>query len=341
MQTTFSRVAKLMAAPLAIAFLVGFGLAAAGAQDDDKDNSRSSRQASADDDSRNSSDSNRDKDQGSDASRQSDQHHKALGVTLNEDSAGNLYVLRVLRDSPAEKAGMKKGDEILTVDGHRVSHTNELKRALARAEDDTVELGILRRGRHQTMKATLADTDEVFTSESERNRAGNQRMAQNGRMEDGSANARRSDRRSNSYAGDNRNSGRMNYHRGAALGVALDRGPRDGAWVTDVFPNSPADEAGIQAGDEIVAIDGRKVHSAEEVIQSISQMQAGDRIALDVDRNGDAKTIKTKLVRHEDLAEGQYRMSRRDSRSEDDERGNGPDDDNGSRSDEYRGDDDR
>ena len=141
----------------------------------------------------------------------------------------------------------------------------------------------------------------------------------------------------------------MNYHRGAALGIALDRGPRDGAWVTDVFPNSPADEAGIRAGDEIVAIDGRKVDSAEAVIQTISQKQAGDRIALDLDRNGDEKTIKAKLVRHEDLAASEGRMSpmeqsRRDRRSGYDGRGNGShdqDDDNRPNSDESRGDDDR
>jgi membrane-associated protease RseP (regulator of RpoE activity) len=330
MRTTFSRIAKVLAAPLAIALLEFIlGLPAMGAQDDDKDNSRNSRQAGTNDDSRDSSGSNRDNDRSDRSSqgRQSDQHHKALGVTLNEDAAGNLYILRVLRASPAEQAGLKRGDEILTVDEHRVSHINDLKRALARSEDESVELGILRKGRHQTVKATLGDMDEVFGSENEGNRVGNQRNTRNDGQDNRFASSGRSNRRSNSFTGDNRNMERTNYHRGAALGIALDQGPRSGAWVTDVFPNSPADEAGIRAGDKIVAIDGDDIRSAEDVMQTISQKQAGDRIALDIDRDGSAKTIKAKLVSHEDL-EGQMEQSRREGRYGND--GSGGDDDDGS-----------
>ena len=43
-----------------------------------------------------------------------------IGTVLDE-KAGSLVITRVLHDSPAEKAGVKAGDEILTVDGTRIT----------------------------------------------------------------------------------------------------------------------------------------------------------------------------------------------------------------------------
>src|SRR5207253_2101765 len=79
-----------------------------------------------------------------------------------------------------------------------------------------------------------------------RNQGGNQRFDED-QMAFNDAGGRRSQRRSNSFAG--------NPPR-AALGVTLDPRSIDGAWVLRVFPNSPADQAGIRPGDEILALDG-------------------------------------------------------------------------------------
>ncbi|MEP6820032.1 MAG: RIP metalloprotease RseP [bacterium] len=55
--------------------------------------------------------------------------------------------------------------------------------------------------------------------------------------------------------------------------------------LRDVTPDSPASEAGLQLGDQVVAIAGQPVHSAEQVTQYVSEHK-GQPIALSVKRNG-------------------------------------------------------
>src|SRR6266545_1667472 len=55
--------------------------------------------------------------------------------------------------------------------------------------------------------------------------------------------------------------------------------------VREVTPNSPAAEAGLQPGDQILTIAGQPVHSAEQVTQFISEHK-GEPITLHVKRDG-------------------------------------------------------
>ncbi|HVC97725.1 MAG TPA: PDZ domain-containing protein [Pirellulales bacterium] len=202
--------------------------------------------------------------------RRNPHHHAALGVTLNEDAAGNLYIRRVLPGSPAEEAGLRQGDEILTVDSQRVNHTEELRRALARVSGDDATLGILRKGRYQTVSAELAVPDETFD-------AGNAR---------------------------------------AALGVLIERDGGDGAWVDSISANSPAAEAGVRPGDEIVALDGHPVASGDDLMRAISRKHPGDQVALDVKRNGRERTMDVTLARAQDIVwEGNESRSSRNEPS--------------------------
>jgi hypothetical protein len=67
-----------------------------------------------------------------------------------------LLVDKVLPDTPAAKAGLKSGDLILTVDGKKIADTMDIFKALSKfKKDDTVNVGILRNKKKQTLKATL------------------------------------------------------------------------------------------------------------------------------------------------------------------------------------------
>ena len=61
--------------------------------------------------------------------------------------------------------------------------------------------------------------------------------------------------------------------------------------INAVMPDSPASEAGLQAGDEITAIDGQTTSkmSVEQVIGKFSK--PGDRRRLDLARSGKRLTI--------------------------------------------------
>jgi serine protease Do len=62
----------------------------------------------------------------------------------------------VLADSPAAKAGLKQGDQILTIDGVEVSETNSLQKVVQeKAVGDKVEIKLIRDGKEMTVSVTL------------------------------------------------------------------------------------------------------------------------------------------------------------------------------------------
>jgi serine protease Do len=64
-----------------------------------------------------------------------------------------------------------------------------------------------------------------------------------------------------------------------------------GALVQNVEPGKPAARAGIQPGDVIVEIDGRKITTNRELIDYISYLPVGSSVHLTVIRDGQKKTI--------------------------------------------------
>ncbi len=60
--------------------------------------------------------------------------------------------------------------------------------------------------------------------------------------------------------------------------------------IRDVSPNSPASEAGLQISDRIVAINGEKVRSAEQVTQYIRDHK-GQPINLTIERSGETREV--------------------------------------------------
>ncbi|UOR12698.1 RIP metalloprotease RseP [Halobacillus amylolyticus] len=60
--------------------------------------------------------------------------------------------------------------------------------------------------------------------------------------------------------------------------------PVNNALISDVQPDSPAEEAGLQAGDEIVGIDGESVNTWDEFTQ-IVRNHPEEQVTLSVERN--------------------------------------------------------
>ncbi len=67
-----------------------------------------------------------------------------------------------------------------------------------------------------------------------------------------------------------------------ALRFAAEHFNGDGAVITEVEPNSPATVAGLQVGDVIVAIEGRRLTSSMQVPAVISSKRPGTEVILEV-----------------------------------------------------------
>ena len=71
---------------------------------------------------------------------------------------------------------------------------------------------------------------------------------------------------------------------------------QQGAVVTDVQPGSPAEEAGLRAGDVITAIDGRSVNSDNDLYNVEGITKIGTPLELKVYRDGKPLTVRTRLA---------------------------------------------
>jgi membrane-associated protease RseP (regulator of RpoE activity) len=76
----------------------------------------------------------------------------------------------------------------------------------------------------------------------------------------------------------------------AFLGVVFDAQNPDAAIVIAVSEGSPAEQAGLQRGDIIVALNGQEVRSYRDAIGVISSMRPGDRLGIEYSRRVDDQT---------------------------------------------------
>jgi S1-C subfamily serine protease len=91
-----------------------------------------------------------------------------------------------------------------------------------------------------------------------------------------------------------------------ALNLATD----EGALVQRVVPDGPADQAGINGGEQevsvagrqllaggdvITAVDGEPVAGMDDVIAAVNTKQAGDDVTLEFDRDGETQEVSVEL----------------------------------------------
>jgi Do/DeqQ family serine protease len=69
-----------------------------------------------------------------------------------------------------------------------------------------------------------------------------------------------------------------------------------GVLVLKVVPDSPADKAGLRAGDVIGQINGQAVKNADALQQAVESSQVGKNIQLDLKRNGQVMSLSVKAA---------------------------------------------
>jgi membrane-associated protease RseP (regulator of RpoE activity) len=75
----------------------------------------------------------------------------------------------------------------------------------------------------------------------------------------------------------------------------LDYSGDNGVLVNRVVPGSPADEAGVRNGDVIVSVNSRSVDSPDALAEIVRGSSPGQRVAIQVVRDGDTRTLSAEL----------------------------------------------
>ncbi|MEO6786671.1 MAG: trypsin-like peptidase domain-containing protein [Chthoniobacteraceae bacterium] len=69
----------------------------------------------------------------------------------------------------------------------------------------------------------------------------------------------------------------------------------DGAIITDVVPNSPAERCGLRPGDAVRTVNGNRVKGWQQLRQMIAGTEVGRELEISIMRGGTAMTLKAKI----------------------------------------------
>ncbi len=205
-----------------------------------------------------------------------------------------VLVNRVVPDSPADKAGLEKGDIITSFNGRSVNSPTALADAVSDGKDgQSVSVRLVRDGQSRTITAKLATRDADDDSgpgdvEVEIPKG----MHDMGDMHDmamGLPGVMR-------WMGRGRlgvQTGELNPDLGSYFGVPSGKG----VLVMSVVKDSPAEKAGIKAGDVITKVNDKSVADAGELIEALPS--DGGKVAVTVVRKGATRTITAEIEKSE------------------------------------------
>jgi Do/DeqQ family serine protease len=171
-----------------------------------------------------------------------------IAQALGLPSAGGALVTQVVKSSSADRAGIRAGDVITTVNGQAVKSNTELRNAIGLMRvGDKVAIGLLRDGKTQTVTAIIAEPDTAANGAAGETAPGAPAAAAGAPI-----------------------------HRGL-VGAALADGP-EGVVIRAVEAGSAAAAAGLRAGDVIVAANRTAVKTVAQLRAAAPANGAGSLV---------------------------------------------------------------
>lgn len=188
-----------------------------------------------------------------------------LGVTVQDvspdlaksfglEEAQGALVSEVVKDSPADKAGIKRGDIILTFNGNEINILNDLPRLVAdRTVGEKVEIVLFRDGKKRTVRTSLGQAPE---DEEAAAAAGDETSKLGMTVSDISPDA-------------------MRFY---------NLKKNKGVLITQVAPEGPAAAANLRPGDLILEINNTETPDLATFQKAVQGMKKGQIVRLLVQR---------------------------------------------------------
>ncbi len=198
----------------------------------------------------------------------------SIGVSFNEERSSNAIVLKSLgaehgiilesveAGSPADKAGLKAGDVITTVNGTPVRTGVDLVNPIANTPvGNKVRITYLREKAKKEVEVSVADRSKIFPRTAAQS---SEKPEESGAAEMGL----RVDELTPPVA--------------RQLGME----GRSGVVVTQVDPGSFAEDVGFARGDLIAEVNGQGVGSVAQFTQAIAALKPAQNVVFKIHRNG-------------------------------------------------------
>lgn len=176
-----------------------------------------------------------------------------MSVPFGLPNTEGALVGDVVKDSPADRAGIRRGDVIVEFDGKKVTSMEELPKLVAVAKPGRdAEVVIIREGTRKTFNVLidkLKDSGQTADAVSKKLGLNVQEITPD-------------------------------------LAETLKLSSTEGILVSDVEFGSSAGEAGIRRGDVILEINRKKIKNLAEYEESLKETKTGDNILFLIQRGG-------------------------------------------------------
>ena len=186
---------------------------------------------------------------------------------LDLKSRNGALVANVIDDGPADNAGIETGDVIVEFDGIKIQSVDHLRNNVSSSKPDKYyNLSLIRNGKKKSLRVKLAkmpnDDQLAISTQSE--------SASELGIEVSSLN-------------------RMNRQE-------FDIKDKDtGVLVTQIFQNTPADDAGIRVGDLITRVGSRRCSSVKQFDDLVRNSKRRGMLMLHIKRDGNAQYVTLDL----------------------------------------------
>jgi serine protease Do len=185
----------------------------------------------------------------------------ALAREFGVKNGKGALVSDIFDGSPADKAGIKRGDVIVEINSRKVKDSESLRNRVAQSEvGSKIKLKIIRDGKPLFLTATVVeypeDISEVAKSEPENSIRGRDYLA---------------------------GFTVIDLTKEIAKQLGLTRGEQ-GVVIIKVDPYSAAEDAALRKGDVVQEINKKRVTNLREFNNAVSAIKEGDSVLLFVNR---------------------------------------------------------
>ncbi|RLA99352.1 MAG: peptidase [Deltaproteobacteria bacterium] len=184
---------------------------------------------------------------------------KAVGLA----KAHGAIVSKVYPGDPADKAGIKKGDVIIKVNGHEIKDTHDLTRLIGSLKPGSKVRIVVWRGKKEiSLMARLKQRTEEHIAGLQGEQGGHEKVVKKDKL--------------------------GISVRGITPEIARQYNleSKEGVIVMGVDPKGPASSSGLRRGDIIEEVNGHPIHGVKDYLEQVNKAKKGDSILLLVMRAG-------------------------------------------------------